>query len=416
MLLLDHAKDIIGNESVDVMKYLALAAVVNEMNYRPRPVFQGDQAYTPALQIRNQEYFQSEDRPHFVMLCQQTTDGRFPTLEDSAAFNYVLNNYVPVSQDGPFLILQQRTKEIPRFQLVHDETLHFGEKLDLRPWANAPLFMAVSIVPSLLGRAVTFLYQQEALYLRVERGGLPERYRIVPSMAAQPFLLNPLLDRTSDVLGLYLSLRRPQTNSVVFERPPHGSFEFQDRLRVRLYTAPGFLRAAREISPADMLADVQGRVFSSPPGFMQNSIATRVVIFHGSPAWLMGAPSKIGLEVPPHAFAFSGYFGVPGESYSGDSQRERVNLAINVCHKPGACRRVFEQLLPPSSGAGDGERFSFRIPIDHSHDRYIELTTAATPSAGSPNRRTAEEGNVRPPPRYPLSVWSRCRFDETSAR
>ena len=53
MLRLDHAKDVIGNESVDVMNYLLLAAVVNEMNYQPRPVIQGFVAYTPALQSLN---------------------------------------------------------------------------------------------------------------------------------------------------------------------------------------------------------------------------------------------------------------------------------------------------------------------------------------------------------------------------
>ena len=169
MLLLDHAKDVIGNESVDVMNYLLLAAVVNEMNYQPRPVIQGFVAYTPALQSLNEEYFRSAGRPHFVMLCQQATDGRFPALEDSAALNYVLNNYVPVARDGRFLILQQRTAEDPAFQLVHEENLRFGEKLDLRPWAHGPLFMSVEITPSLLGRAATFLYQQHPLYMRVAR-------------------------------------------------------------------------------------------------------------------------------------------------------------------------------------------------------------------------------------------------------
>ena len=152
MLLLDHAKDVIGNESVDVMNYLLLAAVVNEMNYQPRPVIQGFVAYTPALQSLNEEYFRSAGRPHFVMLCQQATDGRFPTLEDSAALNYVLNNYVPVARDGRFLILQQRTAEDPAFQLVHEETLRFGEKLDLRPWAHGPLFMSVDDRSQLAGK------------------------------------------------------------------------------------------------------------------------------------------------------------------------------------------------------------------------------------------------------------------------
>ena len=163
------------------------------MNYQPRPVIQGFVAYTPALQSLNEEYFRSAGRPHFVMLCQQATDGRFPTLEDSAALNYVLNNYVPVARDGRFLVLQQRTAEDPAFQLVHEEHVHFGEKLDLRPWAQGPLFMSVVITPSLLGRFATFLYQQQPLYMRVSRDQTEERYRIVPSMAEQPFLVNPLL-------------------------------------------------------------------------------------------------------------------------------------------------------------------------------------------------------------------------------
>ena len=156
MLILDRAKDVIGNESVDVMNYLLLAPVVNDLNYQPRPVIQGFVAYTPALQSLNEEYFRSAGRPHYVMLCQEATDGRFPALEDSAALNYVLNNYVPVARDGRFLILQQQTAEDPAFQLVHEENLRFGEKLDLRSWGHGPLFMSVTITPNLAGKGCYF--------------------------------------------------------------------------------------------------------------------------------------------------------------------------------------------------------------------------------------------------------------------
>jgi hypothetical protein len=384
------------------MNYLALAPLVNDMNYRPRPVFQGFVAYTPALQNLNAAYFESEQRPHFVLLCQEATDGRFPTLEDSAALNYVLNNYVPVARDGPFLILQQRTAEDLAFQLVHEQTLRFGEKLDLTPWARTPLFMSVSIRPTLLGRAAGFVYQQEPLFMRVARGGGPERYRIVPSMAAQPFLVNPLLDATYDVLGFYASVRGRRTNSVVFERPRRGSFEFQDALTVRLYTSPGFPNAVKGISTYDIFADVQGRVFESQPKFVHSPCGIQVVIFHGSPAWLMCAPSKIVLEVPSNASSFSGSFGVPGKLYPGDNtRRDRVNVSIDVCNRPGACHRLVDKLLMPSAGGADGDRFSFRIAIDSSHDRYIELTTASGP----------------PVPAFSsLSVWSQCRFEKASAQ
>jgi hypothetical protein len=398
MLRLDRAKDVIGNDSVDVLNYLLLAAVVNEMNYQPRPVIQGFVAYTPALQSLNAGYFRSAGRPHFVLLCQEATDGRFPTLEDSAALNYVLNNYVPVARDGQFLILQQQTSEDLGFQLVHEESLHFGEKLDLRPWASRPLFMSVMIAPSLLGRAATFLYQQHPLYMRVSTGQAEERYRIVPSMAELPFLVNRLLRSNYDVMNLYASRPGQAPESVTFEPLPQGSFEFQDHLTVRLYIAPAFLRAAREISVPRMLADVQGRVYWPEPKSVESAGRTGVMIFHGTPALMVRAPSKIVLEIPENAASFSGYFGIPLEAYTGDGKSQGVEISIAVQEGSGRSRVVLDRFLQPLSRGVDRGRFTFRIPIDRAHDRSITLTTGP----GIPGR--AESG---------WSVWSQCRFEES---
>jgi hypothetical protein len=401
MLLLDHAKDVIGNQSVDVMNYLLLAAVVNEMNYQPRPVIQGFVAYTPALQGLNEEYFRSVGRPHFVLLCQQATDDRFPMLEDSAALNYVLNNYVPVARDGRFLILQQRTTEDLALQLVHEESLRFGEKLDLRPWAQGPLFMSVGIAPSLPGRAATFLYQQHPIYMRVSTGQVEERYRIVPSMAERPFLVNPLLNSNYDVMNLYASHPGKEFESVTFERPRQGSFEFRDHLTVRLYTAPAFLRAAREISVPRMIADVQGRVFWPEPKSVESAGPARVMIFHGTPALVVRAPSTIVVEIPENALSFTGYFGIPEEAHTGDGKTEGVEVSIAVRDRSGQSRLGLDRFLKPLSRADDRGRFAFRVPIDSARDRTITLTAEPGPSDRA-------EGS--------WSVWSQCRFQEFRTR
>lgn len=397
MLVLDGAKDVIGNESVDVMNYLLLAPVANGMNYQPRPVIQGFVAYTPALQGLNEEYFRSDVRPHFVMLCQEATDGRFPTLEDSGALNYVLNNYVPVARDGRFLVLQQRTADDPAFQLVHEESLRFGEKLDLRPWGNGPLFMSVVIAPTLLGRAATFLYQPPPLYMRVAMEQVEERYRIVPSMAEQPFLVNPLLNSNYDVMNLYASYPGKEPESVIFERPAHGSFEFGDRLAVRLYSAPGFLRAATEIPVSRMLADVQGRAFWPEPKSVESAAPAQIMVFHGTPALRVSAPSKIEVEIPANALSFSGYFGIPEEAYTGNGNTQSVRISIGLQDRSGQNRWVLDRFLQPSSHADDRGRFSFHIPIDSARDRTITLTTRPGPAGG------AEGG---------WSAWSQCRFQE----
>jgi hypothetical protein len=397
MLLLDHAKDVTGNESVDVMNYMLLAAMVNEMNYQPRPVIQGFVAYTPALQRLNEEYFRTAGRPHFVMLCHQATDGRFPTLEDSAALIYVLNNYVPVARDGRFLILQLRTAEDPAFQLVHEESLRFGERLDLRPWTHGPLFMTVRITPSLLGRAATLLYQPYPLYMRVATDQAEGRYRIVPSMAERPFLVNPLLISNYDVVNLYASHPGKQPESVTFERPLQALHEFEDQLTVRLYAAPGFLRAAEGISVPRMLADVQGRVFWPEPESVESAAPARVIIFHGTPALTVRAPSKIIVEIPENASSFSGYFGIPEEAYTGEDGTQGVEISIAVQDQSGQSRLALDRFLQPFSRADDRGRFSFRIPIDSTRDRSITLATGSGPSSGR------GEGS--------WSVWSQCRFE-----
>jgi hypothetical protein len=395
MMVLDHAKDVIGSESVDVMNYLLLAAMANEMNYQPRPVLQGFVAYTPALQTLNEEYFRSAGRPNFVLLCQQATDGRFPALEDSAALNYVLNNYVPVGRDGRFLILQQRTTEDPAFQLVHQANLRFGEKLDLRPWAHGPLFMSVEIAPSLMGRAAAFLYQQHPLFMRVAGGENEEQYRIVPSMAERPFLLSPLLNGNHDVVSLYTSQPGSELESVTFEQPAHGAFEFKNDFTVRLYTAPAFPRAARQIPARRILADVQGRVFWPEPKSVASAAPERLMIFHGSPALRVCTPSTIVLEIPENASSFSGYFGIPENADGGQTSSIEISMAVQS--RSGLSRLAFDRLLQPRSRADDHGRFSFRVPIDSARDRSMTLSTRPGPSGGG-------EGG--------WSVWSQCRFEE----
>ncbi len=394
-LLLDHAQDVIGNESVDVMNYLLLAAVANGLNYQPRPVIQGFVAYTPALQSLNAEYFRDPRRPHFVMLCQEATDGRFPPLEDSAALNYVLNNYVPVARDGRFLILQQRTAEAPAFKLIHEQSVRFGEKLDLRPWMRGPLFMSVEITPSLPGRALTFLYQQPPLFIRVSRNQEEERYRLVPSMAEKPFLVNPLLNSNYDVMNLYTSDAGKEIDSITFEPPAHGLFEFRNQFTVRLYAAADFPHATKGVSIPRMLADVQDRVFWPQPTTVESAAPARFAIFHGTAGLRVRAPSRIVVNVPENVASFSGYFGVPEGADSGDGDSPGVAVSIAIQEGSGHRRLALERFLQPASQPHDRGRFSFRVPLDSGRDRTITLTTG-------PGLSGSGEGS--------WSVWSHCRF------
>jgi hypothetical protein len=244
--LLPRAQAAVGNEGVEVMNYLQWAALANALNYRPRPVIQGYIAYTPYLQDVDEAYFRGPARPRYVLMCQQTIDDRFPTLDDSAALNYVLNNYAPIADDGDFLVLRQTTASDISFQLVHEQILHYGEKLDVSPWARQTLFMSVSMPPSLLGRAMALAFQLPPTNILLASGTSRRRYRFVAGMAERPFLLSPVMDTNLDIQNLYGLSPGKIADSITFERPHHQFLSFQDGFTVRLYTAPEFPRAAKE--------------------------------------------------------------------------------------------------------------------------------------------------------------------------
>ncbi len=400
MLDLERAKDVIGQDSVDVMNYLLLAAVVNGMNYRPRPVIQGFVAYTPLLQRLNADYFQSAARPRYVLLAHQATDGRFPMLEDSAALNFVFNNYVPVARDGGFLILQQRTAQHVEFQLVHEGNLLFGEKFDLTPWNRGPLFMSAEIVPPLLGQVRDFLYQQPPVSMRIESGGDAERFRIVPSMAELPFLISPILKGNFDVLNFLASQTGSQVENLTFEPPDRGAFDFAPHIRVRLYRAPEFPFAAKEVPASRILADVRGRVFWPEPQIVESASPARMTMTQGAPALMVRGPSRVVLQVPENASQFSGYLGVPEWAGEFPGGLQELELTISVADQSGHDRQVFKRSLHAENLARDGGRFLFHIPIESPNDRTVTLVTSPKP-VGS-----AKGG---------WSFWSQCRFDVTKA-
>lgn len=396
MLVLERAKDVIGQDPVDVMNYLLLAAVVNGMNYRPRPVIQGFVAYTSSLQNLNSDYLRSADRPRYILLSHQTTDGRFPMLEDSAALNYVLNNYVPIARDGAFLILQQRTAHDVEFQLVHEESLLFGEKLDLAPWNREPLFMSAEIVPSLPGWVTEFVYQLPPVYMRIARGDEAERFRIVPSMAKLPFLISPILRSNFDLVNFLSTQTGSESEDLTFEPLERRAFDFAPHIQVRLYRASQFPYAAREVPASRILADVQGRVFWPEPQSVESANPARMTMTHGAPALMVRAPSRIELKVPKNASLFSGYFGIPGEIEELAEGSQELELAISITDLSGHTRKAFERTLPARNLAGERGGFLFRIPVDSTHDCEVTLTTSPRPIG------TAEGG---------WAFWSQCRFD-----
>ena len=160
----------VGDGLIDVFNYRQGAALLNNLNYHPRPVIQSYSAYTRDLLRANLDFYRSPSRPSYVLFNLETIDGRFPTLDDALLLPYILANYQPVLGEQNFLLME-RTPGPPRnlsYDRVYAAGLDIGEKLDMTTWNSSPLFLRVSTTPTLLGRILTLLYQPPAYKLQVE--------------------------------------------------------------------------------------------------------------------------------------------------------------------------------------------------------------------------------------------------------
>jgi hypothetical protein len=228
----------IGRASVDVFGERQVYAVLNDLNYRPRPVFQSYVACTPRLMRLNEQFYLSAGAPEYVMFGLGGIDRRFPPVEDALVLRDLLINCEPVGGESGFILLRTRAAEPARLVLLCAGIVRSGERIDLRGFGNTNLWLEVNLEPTLAGRLRELLYRPPTVRLAAWREpgkGLLTRRRAPALMLAAGFVASPLLLRNEDALGLYAgkAVSRPAAYSV--ELLPGQEQFWQQAARFRVY-------------------------------------------------------------------------------------------------------------------------------------------------------------------------------------
>jgi hypothetical protein len=188
---LPKIRAVVGSRTVDVFGYRQGIALLNELNYVPRPVFQGYSAYTPSLIALNTEHYQSINRPEFVISKLETIDHRFPTLDDSKVLLELLYRYQPVASESGW----QLWKAVNPFQTIKPRSVfsvnaQFGQEVQIP--AGSPIWLELELRQTGWGKVRSLLYKSALVMIELgDDAGQTSRYRMVPSMATSGFLLNP---------------------------------------------------------------------------------------------------------------------------------------------------------------------------------------------------------------------------------
>jgi hypothetical protein len=239
---LPNTKKIIGDSSVDVANCLQLVALDHDLNYQPRPVFQGYSAYTKYLRSLNRTHVAGDDGPEYFLMLHETIDHRFPTLDDSQTLVQILGSYVPVAAEGDFLLMRRRgAHPATSYVQFSEHRIAWEQTLRLPAASRGPIFMAVEIKSSLFGKFISQALSQLPMLMLVKTTENSYVYRISPGLVDEPFILSPLLENNRDIVSLINGKLGQMVTHVQFVRPWYLGGQLKDEIVVRLYAKPEFL-------------------------------------------------------------------------------------------------------------------------------------------------------------------------------
>lgn len=196
----------VGDSSADVFGQYQIYAILNELNFRPRPLAQSYACYDRRMMKLNEEFYSSSNAPEYVLFNLYPIDHRFAPLEDAYVLRHLLVNYEPVLSEADFLLLQQRSNRQVALTLVREGNARLGEKVNLPYDPKGLLWLEVELQPSVFDRLRSFLYRPRDTRLVIwkQSDGEPTpEYRAPMAMLSAGFLISPVARDNQEFLNIY---------------------------------------------------------------------------------------------------------------------------------------------------------------------------------------------------------------------
>jgi hypothetical protein len=363
-LAMNQTRHAVGHGTIDAFGYQQGILFANHLRVRHRPVFQSYAAYTAALQELNAACYESSEGPEHVLFAMQQVEDFFPTVHDSQALLALLAGYQPVLPERDYLLLRRRQlirtrADLPQ-QTVLERRAQMGEWVDIAGLPGSMHLLSLDADFSWRGRLRGFLLRAPELYLDVKAGTEELRYRIAPVLVRAPFLLDPLLRRTSDLLGLYGNNPPPRVSAFRIVTGAAGGYA--GVVKVRVSACDGLRPSA-----GDMTAEAYARcfypMFQAYPFRATAASPIETMLVDDKQVLFMHAPSEMRFRLGPGRHVLSGSFGILDGAWQGEVKTDGVGFRI--AREAGTEQvEVFQRLLQPQQQAGDRGMQRFSVAVE----------------------------------------------------
>jgi hypothetical protein len=240
-----------GHAAVDEYGIFPGVMLLNDLNYRPRPMPITFGAVNERLMRQNEEFYRNDaTAPRYIMAAVRFLDRFLPPQEDSLAMLQILRRYRPVYPiifEQEHLLLERIRPAGPEPSLKplgSPREYTWGERIAVPAAEGRLLWCQVVVEPTLVGRVRSSLYKPADVNICLERTGKAEvTLRFLTSAAQVGFLVNPLIANSVDLLAAFPTDETrgslpssPAPNALRFQVAPDDRRCFQDRITVSFST------------------------------------------------------------------------------------------------------------------------------------------------------------------------------------
>lgn len=370
---LPQTRKVIGQAPIDVIGNEQAIALYNGFTYRPRPVFQSNLACNSQLARLNDDFYRSSRAPDYVLLKIQTIDNRLPTLDDSLLLRSFTHRYDYVHTELGFQLWKRRSP-LPQegselAGSLRSETIKLNQPLELGDLANKRLWATIQLEPSLLGRLRNAVYKPPIVNLAIEdTQGRRSTFRLNLPQVATGFILNPLIEDSSDYLCFAMGTATRQVRALTLEVPEKDRKFFSETAHLEISELPS---APSGGDCRGLLVDGYFWMFQSYPIDYKTPLKPQEVQINSRPAVMMHAPSEMEFAMPEGATTVSGAFGFVEGAYTGSGQTD--GATFRILWKVGQQQvELYQRRLDPLNVPRDRGLQDFRVDLKgHSEGKLV---------------------------------------------
>ena len=380
------SRQLVGARSIDVFGFTHGITLLNNLDYRPRPIGGGSfSTFTPYLMRLNGAFMDDPARrPDFFLLQYATVDERLAAADDPLTFFGLIDHYAPVLVEQGYVLFETNSAaSVPARQAISTTTFHFNETVKPPDVPTDRMLLAsFEIKPSLFGRIRSTLYKPPPVFINQQGKGVLKAAsrRLVPSMATLPFPLSPVIETNDDVLGLYT--RQAGKSLYSFTLTTDLPAAFSPEIKVTFSTRPR--------PPLPDRTDIDELITSSR--YPLTNVRPEVITPADAPLRLLGGmnvqmllpPAELvwKLEGTEREFLFDyGYEPTAYEKGLGDG----TVFIVEIRSPDRSTEELFRKLLDPSHRPADRETQTARIILPGAIRAGSRLVLRTDPGANGDN-------------------------------